>query len=78
MDEDDVRVFERLACAVEAIGAAIVDQSRAIEALALALRAQGRQGTLRIKIEAPQSKLKGRRRRLKAAVAAKGGDHHGS
>lgn len=60
---------EHLLAWLKAIGDALVDQSRAIEALALALKAQGRQGTLRIKIEAPASKLKGRRRRLKKAVA---------
>lgn len=64
---------QRLLCALEALAAALVDQSRALEAVALAVQRQGRQGTLRVKIEAPSAKTRGKRRRLKRAVAAQGG-----
>lgn len=61
---------QRLLCALESLAAALIDQSRALEAVALAVQKQGRQGTLRVKIEAPTSKLRGRRRRLKKSIAA--------
>jgi hypothetical protein len=64
---------EHLLAWIKAIGDALVDQSRAIEALAVALNRQGRQGTLKIKVEAPVSKLRGRRRRLKKALSNNAG-----
>jgi hypothetical protein len=66
---DDVVFREHMLAWLKAIGDALVDQSRAIESLALALCKQGRQGTLRVKIEAPTSRLRAKRRRLKKAVA---------
>lgn len=67
MDEDSFR--EHTCAWLKAIADAIVDLSRSQEALALALQKQGRQGALRVKIEVPTSKLRGKRRRLKKAVA---------
>jgi hypothetical protein len=58
---------QRLILALEALAAGLVDQSRSIEALALSVMKQGRQ--LRVKIEAPSSKLRGKRRALKRKVA---------
>jgi hypothetical protein len=68
MDEATFR--EHLLAQLRQLAEAIIDQGRAVEALALVVTKQGRQGTLRVKIEAPSSKLRGKRRRLKKALAA--------
>lgn len=63
MDEATFR--DHLLAVVKEVAAALVDQSRAIEALAVAVQRQGRQGTLRVKVEAPVTK-----KRRKARVRA--------
>lgn len=58
---------------IRGLVAALVDQSRALEALALACVRQGRQGTLRIKIDAPPAKVRRKVRRRRPAGTAEGG-----
>lgn len=61
MNDDVFR--EHLLAWLKAIGEALVDQSRALEALAVAVQKQSLQGTLRVKIDAPPTK---RRRKVRA------------
>lgn len=67
MDEEVFR--EHVLAWLKALADATIDQARATEALALALQKQGRQGVLRIKIDAPPDAKLRRRRKLKRAGA---------
>lgn len=60
---DDTTFREHLLAWLKALSDAMIDQSRAIESLAVALQKQGRPSTLRIRVEAPQPR---RRKKVRA------------
>lgn len=62
----------QLLAELRALTAALVDQSRALEALAVAVHRQGLQGTLRVKIEAPTIRRGRKVRRRRPPATAEG------
>lgn len=60
---DDQAFREHLLAGMKAIAAGLVDHARALDAVAAAITRQGRQGTLKLKLEVPSAK---KRRKVRA------------